>query len=98
MSGAWDEILRHGRPVRELRDVAPGDVVFLENADASLMVAYRAGKVRRENGVTFLWVANRFGRNQINMYALGAPGSEMRFAGALRPAVDRREAARWQGI
>lgn len=98
MNGAWDEVLRHGRPVRELRDVVPGDVVFLENGDASLMVAYLAGQVIRENGMTVIWVANRSGRNQISRYALDAPGSEMRFAGALRPAVDRREAARWQGI
>ena len=84
MSGSWDEILRHGRPVRELRDVAPGDVVFLENADASLMVAYRAGGVVRCDGLTHLYVAGLTGRK----YTLGG-ASTMRFRGARRQLAMR---------
>lgn len=64
--------------VERLSDVAPGDVVYLSNANGSLMVAYKVGVVRCD-GLTHLYVAGLTGRK----YTLGG-ASTMRFHGARR--------------
>mgnify|MGYP000113915496 CR=1 FL=1 len=98
MIGAWDEILRHGRPVRELRDVAPRGrgVPGERRRVAHGRVQGREGASRERRDLP---VGGEQVRPQPDQHVrAGRTGSEMRFAGALRPAVDRREAARWQGI
>lgn len=74
----WHELLHHGMKISDLKDVAPGDVVFL-TCTATPYLAFTVHAVTRRNGLTLLYL------NDYQHYVIGG-SSTSTFTTALRPS------------